>query len=73
MSYTGTHRLRAAESAELETVPAVNLADIFTACELDLTEICDEHDLGMLSDRAEIITYLPEDIRIAYTLNDIED
>lgn len=73
VSYTGTHRLRAAQNAELDEVPAVDLADLFTACGLDLAEICDEHDLGLLSNRTEIISHLPEDIQIAYTLNDIED
>lgn len=72
VSYTGTHRLRAAEAAELDEVPAVDLAELFTACGLDLTTICDEHDLGLLSDRMEIVDHLPENIRIAYTLNDIE-
>lgn len=73
VSYTGTHRLRAAQAAGLNEVPAVDLADLFTACGLDLNEICDEHDLGLLSDRAEIVDHLPEDVRVAYTLNDIED
>ncbi|MFB8122101.1 ParB N-terminal domain-containing protein [Streptomyces bacillaris] len=72
VSYTGTHRLRAAQAAELDEVPAVNLAELFTACGLDLTEICDKYDLGLLSDRMEIVDHLPEDVRIAYTLNDIE-
>ena len=72
VSYTGTHRLRAAQAAELDEVPAVDLAELFTACGLDLTEICDEYDLGLLSDRMEIVDHLPEDVRITYTLNDIE-
>lgn len=54
-------------------MPAVTLHDLFAACDLDLDAICDEHDLGFLSDRGEIVARLPEDARITYTLNDIED
>ena len=72
ISYTGTHRLRAAEAAELDEVPAVTLDSLFTAAGLDLAALCDERDLGLTSDRMEIVELLPEDIRIAYTLNDIE-
>ncbi|RMI39733.1 ParB/Srx family N-terminal domain-containing protein [Streptomyces triticirhizae] len=72
LSYNGTHRLRAAAEAELE-VPTVALRDLFAACGLDLDAICDEHDLGLMSDRADIVAHLPEDVREAYTLADIED
>ncbi|MEU9761728.1 ParB/Srx family N-terminal domain-containing protein [Streptomyces sp. NPDC047987] len=72
VSYSGTHRLRAAEAAELDEVPAVTLHDLFEACDLDLNAICDEHDFGFVSNREEIVAHLPEDVRVAYTLNDIE-
>lgn len=35
-AYSGTHRLAAAEIAELDTVPAVDLTALFEACGLDL-------------------------------------
>ena len=73
ITYSGTHRLRAAEAAGLDEVPLVTLPDLFAACGLDLAAICDEHDLGLLSDRAEIVAHLPQDVREAYTLADIED
>lgn len=73
LSYTGTHRLRAAQAAELDTVPAVQLHDLFEACGLDLDALCDEHDLGLTSDRHQIVNLLPADIAAAYCLDDIED
>lgn len=70
-AYTGTHRLAAAEQAGLDEVPAVELADLFEACDLDLWEICNEEGLSVLEDRPEILTHLPADIRTAYGLDDI--
>ena len=72
VSYSGTHRLRAATDAELDEVPTVTLHDLFAACDLDLDELCDEHDLGLLSNREEIVALLPHDARAAYGLDDIE-
>ncbi|MEU5748186.1 endonuclease domain-containing protein [Streptomyces sp. NPDC047726] len=73
LSFNGTHRLRAAVRAGLEEVPAVTLTDLFTACGLNLQQICDDGNLGYTWDRREIIEHLPEDVREAYTIADIED
>ncbi|MFD7868122.1 hypothetical protein [Streptomyces sp. NPDC059783] len=73
LSFNGTHRLHAAVQAGLEEVPAVTLTDLFTACGLDLQQICDDGSLGYTWDRREIIEHLPEDVREAYTIADIED
>ncbi|KOX10115.1 ParB N-terminal domain-containing protein [Nocardiopsis sp. NRRL B-16309] len=70
-AYTGTHRLAAAEQADLDYVPAVELADIFEACDLDLLQICEDEDLSILEDRPEVLRHLPDDIRAAYGLDDI--
>ncbi|MFI5987325.1 hypothetical protein ACIBEA_41450 [Streptomyces sp. NPDC051555] len=72
-SYSGTHRLAAAEAAELDMVPGVDLAALFEAVGLDLDEICEDEDLGLLSDRAAILDHLPADTRAAYGVDDIED
>ncbi|MFJ4880015.1 hypothetical protein ACIP93_33075 [Streptomyces sp. NPDC088745] len=71
LSCSGTHRLLAAEAAELEQVPAVRLVDLFEACGLDLEAIVDAEDLSVSMDRPEILNHLPDDIRAAYTLDDI--
>ncbi|MER6611576.1 ParB N-terminal domain-containing protein [Streptomyces sp. NPDC000927] len=71
ISYSGTHRLSAAEDAGLEEVPAVRLHDLFEAAGLDLDAICDEHDLGLTTDRPEILDHLPDHLREAYGLADI--
>jgi len=70
-AYTGTHRLAAAEQAGLDEVPAVELADLFEACDLDLWEICETEGLSILEDRPEILAHLPQDVRAAYGLDDI--
>lgn len=70
-SYTGTHRLLAAAQVELDEVPAVDLADLFTACGLDLDAILDDEDLSILDHRVEILRHLPADVLAAYTLDDI--
>lgn len=71
-AYTGTHRLEAAEQAGLDQVPAVDLEDLFDACDLDLWEICDTEGLSALMDRAEILAHLPADVLNSYDLDDIE-
>ena len=70
-AYSGTHRLAAAEQADLDEVPAVDLAALFAACDLDLAGICDTEDLGLLSDRPEILAHLPADVLAVYGLDDI--
>lgn len=70
-AYTGTHRLAAAEQADLDEVPAVELADLFEACDLDLWEICETEGLSVLEDRPQVLEHLPADIRAAYGLDDI--
>ncbi|MEU0236727.1 ParB N-terminal domain-containing protein [Nocardiopsis sp. NPDC006198] len=70
-AYTGTHRLAAAEQAGLDEVPAVELADLFQACNLDLWEICDGQGLSVLEDRPQIVELLPADVRSAYGLEDL--
>lgn len=70
-AYSGTHRIAAAEAAELDEIPAVTLADLFEAAGLDLNTITDENDLSILNDRAEILDHLPDGIRAAYGLDDI--
>ncbi|MER6606003.1 ParB N-terminal domain-containing protein [Streptomyces sp. NPDC000927] len=71
ISYSGTHRLAAAQAVELEEIPTVRLHDLFEAVGLDLDVICDKWDLGLISDRVEILNHLPDDVRQAYTLDDI--
>lgn len=71
ISYSGTHRLHAAEAAELEEVPAVSLEDLFEACGLDLEQIVAENDFMVTMHRPEILDHLPDDIRAAYALDDI--
>ncbi|MEV8544390.1 ParB N-terminal domain-containing protein [Streptomyces sp. NPDC051572] len=71
ISYSGTHRLLAAEAAGLEQVPAVSLEDLFEACGLDLEAIVAADDLMVTTHRPEILGHLPDDIRAAYTLDDI--
>lgn len=68
---TGTHRLAAAEQADLDEVPAVELTDLFEACDLDLWEICETEGLSVLNDRPQVLEHLPTDIRAAYGLDDI--
>lgn len=72
VSYSGTHRLRAAADADLDEIPTVTLNDLFEACGLDLGQLTDEHDLGYLSNREEIVALLPDTARAAYGLDDIE-
>lgn len=71
VSYSGTHRLRAAKEAELEEVPAVSLHDLFAACGLDLDQITADEDLSLVADRVEILLHLPDDIRETYAIDDI--
>lgn len=72
ISYSGTHRLRAAEAAGLEQVPAVSLEDLFASCGLDLEAIVAAEDhLIVTMHRPEILSHLPDDIRAEYTLDDI--
>lgn len=70
-AYTGTHRLAAAERAVLDEVPAVDLADLFEACGLDLWQVCDENRLSVLDDRPEVLSHLPSHVLVAYALDDI--
>lgn len=70
-AYTGTHRLAAAEAAGLAEVPAVDLADLFDACGLDLWEVCDEQGLSVLMDREQVLAHLPYETLEAYGLDDI--
>lgn len=70
-AYTGTHRLAAAQAAGLERVPAVELADVFAACGLDLWEACEEGGLSVLMDREQVIAHLPADVAAAYGLDDV--
>lgn len=72
ITYSGTHRLRAAADAELPGIPTITLHDLFEACDLDLDQLVDEHDLGYISDRDEIVALLPDNARAAYGLDDIE-
>lgn len=70
-AYSGTHRLAAAEAAELTEVPAVTLAAVFEAHGLDLDEVATEGGLSLLYDRAEILAHLPDETLVAYGLDDI--
>ncbi|WP_158088815.1 ParB N-terminal domain-containing protein [Thermoactinospora rubra] len=72
-SLTGVHRRAAAELAELEEIPGVELADLFEACGLDMWEIVvgDESldDEVAHNDFRRLLDYLPEDVREAYGLD----
>lgn len=70
-AYTGTHRLAAAAQVGLDFIPAVDLADLFAACGLDLWETCDEQGLSILMDREQVLAHLPGDVLSAYGLDDI--
>lgn len=73
IAYSGSHRLAAAEEAELEIVPCVDLRDLFEACKLDLDALLEEHDLGLISDRAAVADLLPAEIATAYGINDLDE
>lgn len=70
-AYSGTHRLAAAQAAELDEIPAVTLHALFAARGLDLNAICDEENLGLLTDRPEILRHLDDATLTAYALDDI--
>lgn len=69
-AYSGTHRLAAADQADLDTVPAVTLHDLFEACSLDLDQICADEHLSY-DDRPQILAHLPESVLADYALDDI--
>ncbi|GHI98143.1 hypothetical protein TPA0906_00090 [Streptomyces olivaceus] len=70
-AYSGTHRLAAAQAAELTEIPAVDLAGVFAAHDLDLYALADEEELSLLDDRAELLAHLPAETLAAYGLDDI--
>lgn len=70
-AYSGTHRLAAADQAELDEIPAVTLTDLFEAHGLDLDETAAAEGLSVLDCREQILAHLPADILAAYGLDDI--